>query len=715
MPHRRRSIVFTLATLAVGAAGAFAVQPADEPPRAVHLASAESSANGEGALYLPWLGNGEPPAVTVRSVAQLGGLFWDAVIDGDTIYAGMGPHLASLREDEAGRLDLLGRSEMLRANLFGLDRAGGLVYAAGGSEGLVVFDVSDPSRPRVVSRTRLRGPAIDVAVGGDLAYVAAGGAGLSILDVSDPAAPREIGSLFGPQVARRLAVGGGFAYVLGQLEGSIWVIDVRDPRRPSAVPRILDQAYDLVLSGPHLYVSGIEGLLVYDVTDPARPTKLGGESFALPGALAIDGDVVFQAYFGDLWAYDVSDPTAPSRIAEINLELDPQTETAGIVAQNGRLVVAATSPEAFARPERPDLVGFGVNLVALDASDPTAITSTARLPWTPALEGSCAQQEAIAFCTTSYGLEVLDLSDTRRAQSLVSSAGRMSLPLASPPVLSANYLFGLVFGAAGAPGTRARKLVVADVTRPDRPQPVAELELPPETGPYGRALSLDGSMLYVSEGGLRRIDVSDPAHPVDDGPIAGLEEVRSYVVTAGHAFVLEDRQLRIASLEGSQAVTVARVPVQAAHDASGPGLVLAGPDHVFVATAYGGLDVIDVSDPTEATVVGRVPDDALSEPRWPLTSIFLGAGFLITTGSDVQVFDVTDVEHPSLVLRYQGPDSVRAARAIVSGAAWRAPYLYASYERGDLDYVVGPFALEIRRHGVASVGTRSTAVQRGGR
>ncbi|AKI98000.1 LVIVD repeat-containing protein [Kosmotoga pacifica] len=69
------------------------------------------------------------------------------------------------------------------------------IYAAGGLEGLFIFDVSDPVNPQLIGHYDTAGRAWGVAVAGDYAYVADGSNGLVIIDISDPENPKMVSDM----------------------------------------------------------------------------------------------------------------------------------------------------------------------------------------------------------------------------------------------------------------------------------------------------------------------------------------------------------------------------------------------------------------------------------------------------------------------------------------------------------------------------------------
>ncbi len=136
----------------------------------------------------------------------------------------------------------------------------------------VFFDVSDPARPKELSRWRTRGWAThrNVYPGGQYAYMAAwiegykGQAVLQVLDVSDPTQPKEVSRWWQP----------------GQKDG--------EPAR--LPPNGLHGQVTVSSDGKMLTMGYTPGVVNLDFTDPTRPTLIGDLNFSplpLVGAQAI--------------------------------------------------------------------------------------------------------------------------------------------------------------------------------------------------------------------------------------------------------------------------------------------------------------------------------------------------------------------------------------------------------------------------------------------
>ena len=192
------------------------------------------------------------------------------------------------------------------------------------SDTLEVWDFRNPLAPshRSTLRGRISGfgepwHATEIALAGDMAYVAGdwGGWGcpvFAVVDLSDPTTPRERGFLDGGEGGDlqsnycRMALSADAATLLAvdcgtscdtMSEGG-WgrldLIDVRDPDAPAlaARARTEHEAYDVALRGHKAYVAaGPRGLEVYDVADPASPSRVA--------ALAVGSFVRWVEPLGD--------------------------------------------------------------------------------------------------------------------------------------------------------------------------------------------------------------------------------------------------------------------------------------------------------------------------------------------------------------------------------------------------------------------------------
>jgi len=204
----------------------------------------------------------------------------------------------------------------VKTNCFNLARDGTTLYLAGTASGLLVFEVSNPEKPALLSTIpgpNGAEPVADVVIRDQKAYLACGSykgtvrtAGFRIVDVKDPARPVPMGEIVwrdAGDVAIALDVENNRAYVCQRTNdaeingGRLRVVDVSDPRSPREVgvfdsprgPKEAPQLWSHDNRNIRLWGVDVVGNIAYtcwdgdggsfraiDISDPANPRELGG-------------------------------------------------------------------------------------------------------------------------------------------------------------------------------------------------------------------------------------------------------------------------------------------------------------------------------------------------------------------------------------------------------------------------------------------------------
>jgi hypothetical protein len=160
---------------------------------------------------------------------------------------------------------------------------------------LDIFDISNPTAPRLLSRVEGEGNAIDVAMAGRYAYLANSARGLQILDIADPANPQEVGHLETEDRILNVAAEGSLVliqeYPADSAGTSLVLVDVASPsnplRRGSTTINVFSERF--IVRDGRAYVAGTsDGLLIYDITNGTTPQLLGSSpSIAQADAVAV--------------------------------------------------------------------------------------------------------------------------------------------------------------------------------------------------------------------------------------------------------------------------------------------------------------------------------------------------------------------------------------------------------------------------------------------
>ncbi len=477
--------------------------------------------------------------------------------------------------------------------------AGHYAYATDGR--FHVLDITYPTAPQEVGSCDFSGEPpmisgkVEAVADGHAYTIYHGGStqsgGLRIVDISDPTAPEQAGHLGLVGWPYHLVVEGDYAYLLsGYGNPHLTVVDISDPEHPEEVP--LDPArpwlgWSLAAQGGVLLLGrpgpadGPDGLQVLDITDPAHPELLGTYEGIprAPTEIVFDGSLATIATGEGLVILDVSDPSAPSLAGTFRPEALPLPEED----------VAVRDPYAY-------VAAGGEGLRIVDISDPAnpgivGGTRTGGHAWAVALAVSHA------YVADEYnGLRIIDITDPRQPV----GTGHYDLPGRHEffhAVEIRDHCAYIADGSLTATGLR-----IVDITDPANPSELSYWPLTAESDriPPPRvedvAVMCDdelGCTAYVAAGtgGLRLVDVSDPAAPVEIGShtTPGLAD---NLVVEGTMAYLVDGDLRV--LNVSDPAAIVEVGFYDAPDsAETPYVAVQGP---YAYLSGGGLRVLDFSE-----------------------------------------------------------------------------------------------------------------------
>ena len=218
-----------------------------------------------------------------------------------------------------------------------MELANNYLYVPGGasSDGVPIFDVTDPANPRLLDRTVSDfGGFIYLSIADDLVCVS-GNSRLRLFDVSEPAAPRQISQLDAEGIHQVVCTENFAYYVHTRYDdqfstiSTLHVVDISILTSPQEIG-VIDlppYVHDIVVAGEHLYMladCGIDcpkaELVVIDVSDGAHPHQVASlkdtlDDFAY--TLSLVGHYLYVAD-GDVWILDISDPTNPRPVGYLD-------------------------------------------------------------------------------------------------------------------------------------------------------------------------------------------------------------------------------------------------------------------------------------------------------------------------------------------------------------------------------------------------------------
>jgi parallel beta-helix repeat protein len=487
---------------------------------------------------------------------------------------------------------------------------------------LVVLDVSDPAAPTEVGCTTPFPYFVeDIVVSGTLAYVAAGGAGLRVVDVSDPAHPTELGAWDSPGYAEGVAVAGNTVYLADGPYG-LRAVSVSDPAHPVplGVAYDMNYAFDVAVSGECAYIAAAgAGLLVADVSDLVHPAEIG--SLDTPGyayGIVVSGTLACVA---DGWEgvriVDVSNPALP---VEVSAQQTPGWAF-GVAISGTRAYVA----DAFR------------GMRVLDVSDPAQPMEVGGYE----ASGGDAQCVVVSgdvayVADRNWGLRALSVADAAQPSQVGSYH-----PLSQAYRVTIQDRLAVV--AAGAYGLR-----LVDFSDESRPQELGAYDI----GSVATSVAVEGHYAYVSgppgpQVGLNVIDISDPRHVARVGLYQGFGECRDVAVAGGIAYLATGDDLLLVQVsDPSHPTYLGRINMCEPDEllTGAVGLAVSG-NLAYVATQMSGLRIVDVSNPTQPTLIG-----AASWPNGFLQDLVVAGGLAYVADSDgLTIVDVSDPRHPSRI------------------------------------------------------------------
>ncbi len=402
---------------------------------------------------------------------------------------------------------------------------GSYVYVAARGGGVVVFDVSKPTAPRVmVSHALAFGQPLvaqGLAFEGEVAYVAcvpAGGA-LAAVDMSDPAHPKNLWlAPIGPDNSNQVALQNGFAYVANDDLG-MQRVDLARGRVSDRMFLPSSVAFGIALDGPYAYIADYNsGLQIADISDPAHPVQVGTwlrpdyrtarppKEMSWRSVDVQDGIAYLAMGALGLRILDVRDPRVPREIGSY-------------VAKEGLIWARVRGKHAF--------VAGGLSLRAVDISQPESPMEAGSLTFASSRAPSqiCLERNRAYVSGGTIFIVDVERPEAMRILGEYDGGWRAASVFARDRRIYAGFYDG--------------SLRIIDAVDPAHPVLLGSVNpIEPQGSDRIRTIYVEDNLAYVGyekNNGLRVIDVSKPSAPLvvggydNDEPVMGLEARNSVV------------------------------------------------------------------------------------------------------------------------------------------------------------------------------------------
>ena len=573
-----------------------------------------------------------------------------------------------------GAIDTLGHAEAIEI-------VGDIAYVADGSEGLKIFDVSDPSA-MVLLGSLDTGLAHDVLfedslLSGKVVYVADGLSGMIVIDVNDSASPTQIGSYATIGQAYGLSYHGGFGdgpYLTIAAGGQgVIVLDVSSPFVPifkdshTTAGFAYDVTTDVVDSIDYLYVAdGSAGLEMYRLLfGYAITPRLTTNTPSSARSVEVVGDIAYVAdWSSGLQIIDLKvDRFDPEIIGSFNtgdLAVDVQVSggTAYIAdTENGVQVIDVRVPSS---PVGLGVVGVPDAAIALDVVGPDVFVAAGEFGVlamdTFELEGLVSSSLLDLYAWADSNVYDPEHTVVVGDIAYVSRNGLHLFDVSSgSPTLINTFGLGSDTGGVYVSGgtaylTDATGLKIIDVRVPtnlvfngsyDTPGLASDVVVDGNVG--------DGFFAYIADGssGMQVVDVSDPGSPTLVGTYAGTNVKRVEVAQTGFgkvAYIIDGNDFVI--------VSVADETQPLFFGSYGTGrstqdmLIDGGVAYLATGSDFdrGRLDIVDISLPLNPALISSLNTTGLHQAfftNYELNKV--GSTLYITDPvTGITMYDVTD-------------------------------------------------------------------------
>jgi hypothetical protein len=396
----------------------------------------------------------------------------------------------------------------------------GYAYICDYNAGLQVVNITNPANPVNVMNIPSGYRTADIMFDGNYAYVAVGDSGMQIYNVVNPASPVLTGHI--KTIGRAAFLYYGAISISGNPTGHIYisdrypvaglsVINVSNPAAPVTAAFISAVSAPTGTSFTPFYVNGkayvpygTAGLRILDVSSPSSPTllstiALGGDSREV---IVKDNYAYVASLDSCVQVINVTDAANPVYVKKI------QTSRARGITLNGNYAYVATRDSGL------------VILNLTDASSPIWSNNVRGLD----IENVAAAGNIIGLSFYS-SMTFYDITDP------VNPIAKGSTPSFS----TGDEGFAIAGNYAYVPDGDTLKIFnLIDMMNPNM---VSKFF----TGGYGYICSVAGNYCYVASEatGVRAIDITNPAVPVEAGYYDGVPQSRGLVANGKYIYVAE--------------------------------------------------------------------------------------------------------------------------------------------------------------------------------
>jgi hypothetical protein len=413
-------------------------------------------------------------------------------------------------------------------------------------------------------------------------------------------------------------VRGGCLYV--SFLNGLGIFDVSDEDEPRMVSKLfLGGGFGIEVEGQTAFIAaGPKGLQIVDVSNPLYPSVVGtaGSAGSMKDVVVREG----MAYAADgasgLAVFDVSDPGSPSLVSVFET---PGSAEGVVLKEN--LAVLADGPS-------------GIQVV--DVSDPASPVSVGSLETGDVAEEVALSGDYAYVANASSGLQIIDLSDPsspRLHVSFPTSGYAKGLTVQGDKVLVGN-----LYDAS---------LQVIDVSEPAAPVELADFRYRFPNEPWD--VVVEGERAYILDyfAGILITDISDPSEPRAVGAYETPQFLAGLDIDADRAVTLGQEMYGFAVLDLSEPAEPELLGRSNAMMLRFPKFMVAQGDYGYI--AYGGLSMVNLTEVNlRDTTTPRVFSQVMPPGAASCVRVRGDYAYVTSDFGGFSVVDLSDVEAPTI-------------------------------------------------------------------
>ncbi|PIT86498.1 MAG: hypothetical protein COU33_02805, partial [Candidatus Magasanikbacteria bacterium CG10_big_fil_rev_8_21_14_0_10_43_6] len=525
--------------------------------------------------------------------------------------------------------------------------SGKYAYIVGGTDDdeLRILDISDPSSVTttgfiVSSTSALLEGASSVYVANDYAYVASyDDDALAIIDISTPSSPQAVGSVSSATIdgAAQVKVKGNYAYVLGGLSGTLAIIDLRGSKISNSsignaevanLQVFNDSVFDNNLHVRGGLSVGYQGLLLGgDLTLVSPSSTNASNTLRFSDTVYLRSSATTTA--SDAFVFDTKNTLTGGNL----LNVRNNGTSLFVIDESGNVGVNSSSPSY-------NLTVVGTSYVSGTSTlGDTIISGDLNVDSGVLFVDVSTNRVGINSTTPAFDLAVNGTSKftgTSTFSDLLTIQGRVKKPVmvgrVDPGGLAQNVF---VQGDYAYVANSSRGLDIFDISYAKNPV----LKGTVNPGGTYEDVVVSGQYAYLTnENGVIVVDVSNPSNPffvatsTGSGGVAGGLDISGSYVYSIQATALEITDISHAAVPTN--IADFSMGGSTAYDVTVKG------NYAYVAQGVGGLQILDVSDPSNPFIVGS------TDPGGTARSVTV-VGKYAYIGNNDRGLDIIDISDPT--------------------------------------------------------------------